>query len=134
VHPGPPLIACGRGGVRGGCAYPPLTHIQSMHAGFSFSYTYISLLLRQPLSIKKSYAGAIHSPVEGGWNSNSLPPYHSQSRAEQYLYCIHFVQSKTEAFINRNKLNLFFTTYLGERKCNVYDSSLYADLFMPANL
>jgi hypothetical protein len=30
-----------------------------MHAGFSFSYSYISLLLRQPLSIKKSYAGAI---------------------------------------------------------------------------
>jgi hypothetical protein len=30
-----------------------------MHAGFSFSYPPISLLLRQPLSIKKSYAGAI---------------------------------------------------------------------------
>jgi hypothetical protein len=30
-----------------------------MHAGLSFSYSYISLLLRQPLSIKKSYAGAI---------------------------------------------------------------------------
>jgi hypothetical protein len=34
-----------------------------MHAGFSFSYSYISLLLRQPLSIKKSYAGAIQSYV-----------------------------------------------------------------------
>ncbi len=45
-----------------------------MHAGLSFSYPPISLLLRQPLSIKKSYAGAIHSPVEGGWNSNLLPP------------------------------------------------------------
>jgi hypothetical protein len=30
-----------------------------MHAGFSFSYSPISILLRQPLSIKKSYAGAI---------------------------------------------------------------------------
>jgi hypothetical protein len=30
-----------------------------MHAGFSFSYPSISVLLRQPLSIKKSYAGAI---------------------------------------------------------------------------
>jgi hypothetical protein len=30
-----------------------------MHAGLSFSYSPISLLLRQPLSIKKSYAGAI---------------------------------------------------------------------------
>jgi hypothetical protein len=30
-----------------------------MHAGLSFSYPPISLLLRQPLSIKKSYAGAI---------------------------------------------------------------------------
>jgi hypothetical protein len=30
-----------------------------MHAGFSFSYSPISVLLRQPLSIKKSYAGAI---------------------------------------------------------------------------
>jgi hypothetical protein len=28
-----------------------------MHAGLSFSYPPISLLLRQPLSIKKSYAG-----------------------------------------------------------------------------
>jgi hypothetical protein len=32
-----------------------------MHAGFSFSYSSISVLLRQPLSIKKSYAGAIQS-------------------------------------------------------------------------
>jgi hypothetical protein len=32
-----------------------------MHAGFSFSYSPISVLLRQPLSIKKSYAGAVHS-------------------------------------------------------------------------
>jgi hypothetical protein len=32
-----------------------------MRAGFSFSYPPISLLLGQPLSIKKSYAGAIHS-------------------------------------------------------------------------
>ncbi len=31
-----------------------------MHVGFSFSYPPISVLLRQPLSIKKSYAGAIH--------------------------------------------------------------------------
>jgi hypothetical protein len=30
-----------------------------MHAGVSFSHSPISLLLRQPLSIKKSYAGAI---------------------------------------------------------------------------
>jgi hypothetical protein len=30
-----------------------------MRAGFSFSYPSISLLLGQPLSIKKSYAGAI---------------------------------------------------------------------------
>jgi hypothetical protein len=30
-----------------------------MRAGFSFSYPPISLLLGQPLSIKKSYAGAI---------------------------------------------------------------------------
>jgi hypothetical protein len=31
-----------------------------MRAGLSFSHSPISLLLRQPLSIKKSYAGAIH--------------------------------------------------------------------------
>jgi hypothetical protein len=31
-----------------------------MRAGLSFSRSPISLLLRQPLSIKKSYAGAIH--------------------------------------------------------------------------
>jgi hypothetical protein len=35
-----------------------------MHAGFSFSYPPISLLLRQPLSIKKSYAGAIHRYIK----------------------------------------------------------------------
>jgi hypothetical protein len=34
--------------------------MQSMRAGLSFSHSPISLLLRQPLSIKKSYAGAIH--------------------------------------------------------------------------
>jgi hypothetical protein len=33
-----------------------------MRAGFSFSYPPISLLLGQPLSIKKSYAGAIQNP------------------------------------------------------------------------
>jgi hypothetical protein len=32
-----------------------------MRAGLSFSHSPISLLLRQPLSIKKSYAGAIHN-------------------------------------------------------------------------
>jgi hypothetical protein len=32
-----------------------------MRAGLSFSRSPISLLLRQPLSIKKSYAGAIQS-------------------------------------------------------------------------
>jgi hypothetical protein len=32
--------------------------MQSMRAGLSFSRSPISLLLRQPLSIKKSYAGA----------------------------------------------------------------------------
>jgi hypothetical protein len=35
-----------------------------MRAGFSFSYPPISLLLGQPLSIKKSYAGAIHPLVQ----------------------------------------------------------------------
>jgi hypothetical protein len=35
-----------------------------MRAGFSFSYPPISLLLGQPLSIKKSYAGAI----QPNWN------------------------------------------------------------------
>jgi hypothetical protein len=34
-----------------------------MRAGFSFSYPPISLLLGQPLSIKKSYAGAIHNLI-----------------------------------------------------------------------
>jgi hypothetical protein len=33
-----------------------------MRAGLSFSRSPISLLLRQPLSIKKSYAGAIQLP------------------------------------------------------------------------
>jgi hypothetical protein len=35
--------------------------MQPMRAGLSFSYPPISLLLRQPLSIKKSYAGAIQT-------------------------------------------------------------------------
>jgi hypothetical protein len=40
-----------------------------MHAGFSFSYSPISLLLRQPLSIKKSYAGAIqHETLNVGFS------------------------------------------------------------------
>jgi hypothetical protein len=34
-----------------------------MRAGLSFSRSPISLLLRQPLSIKKSYAGAIQSRI-----------------------------------------------------------------------
>jgi hypothetical protein len=35
-----------------------------MRAGLSFSRSSISLLLRQPLSIKKSYAGAIHTRTD----------------------------------------------------------------------
>jgi hypothetical protein len=35
--------------------------MQSMRVGLSFSHSPISLLLRQPLSIKKSNAGAIHN-------------------------------------------------------------------------
>jgi hypothetical protein len=35
-----------------------------MRAGPSFSYPPISLLLRQPLSIKKSYAGAIQGEID----------------------------------------------------------------------
>jgi hypothetical protein len=38
-----------------------------MRAGLSFSYPPISLLLRQPLSIKKSYAGAIQSYMRKGF-------------------------------------------------------------------
>jgi hypothetical protein len=34
-----------------------------MRAGLSFSRSPISLLLRQPLSIKKSYAGAIQDEI-----------------------------------------------------------------------
>jgi hypothetical protein len=44
-----------------------------MHAGFSFSYSPISLLLRQPLSIKKSYAGAIHQQTIFKNMSNVYP-------------------------------------------------------------
>jgi hypothetical protein len=44
-----------------------------MRAGFSFSYPPISLLLGQPLSIKKSYAGAIHKVtckcLQGGYKA-----------------------------------------------------------------
>jgi hypothetical protein len=36
-----------------------------MRAGLSFSRSSISLLLRQPLSIKKSYAGAIQQFCDG---------------------------------------------------------------------
>jgi hypothetical protein len=49
-----------------------------MHAGFSFSYSSISVLLRQPLSIKKSYAGAIQRQiffsvaVSGTYSANSI--------------------------------------------------------------
>jgi hypothetical protein len=39
-----------------------------MRAGLSFSRSPISLLLRQPLSIKKSYAGAIQPAL-------NAPPY-----------------------------------------------------------
>jgi hypothetical protein len=35
-----------------------------MRAGLSFSRSPISLLLRQPLSIKKSYAGAIQLMID----------------------------------------------------------------------
>jgi hypothetical protein len=40
-----------------------------MRAGLSFSYSPISLLLRQPLSIKKSYAGAIQLVILFGNNN-----------------------------------------------------------------
>ncbi len=57
AHKARPLIACGGGG-EGASTHLCPTYNQ-MHAGFSFSYSPISVLLRQPLSIKKSYAGAV---------------------------------------------------------------------------
>jgi hypothetical protein len=42
-----------------------------MRAGFSFSYPPISLLLGQPLSIKKSYAGAIQNDLKISRQSDS---------------------------------------------------------------
>jgi hypothetical protein len=48
-----------------------------MRAGFSFSYPSISLLLGQPLSIKKSYAGAIQALSK----ENSGYSVHSRFRA-----------------------------------------------------
>ncbi len=50
--PGPPLIACGGWG-EGASTHLWPTYNQ-MHAGFSFSYPPISVLLRQPLSIKRA--------------------------------------------------------------------------------
>jgi hypothetical protein len=47
-----------------------------MRAGFSFSYPPISLLLGQPLSIKKSYAGAIHP---SRWSNSKTPKNHTDS-------------------------------------------------------
>jgi hypothetical protein len=46
------------GGGEGASTHPCPTYNQ-MHAGFSFSYPPISVLLRQPPSIKKSYIGAV---------------------------------------------------------------------------
>jgi hypothetical protein len=47
-----------------------------MHAGFSFSYSPISVLLRQPLSIKKSYAGAVQIRMSYLFrNASSSPLY-----------------------------------------------------------
>jgi hypothetical protein len=43
-----------------------------MRAGLSFSRSPISLLLRQPLSIKKSYAGAIQVPSKSNMQKNLL--------------------------------------------------------------
>jgi hypothetical protein len=65
-----------------------------MHAGFSFSYSYISLLLRQPLSIKKSYAGAIqpYCIFERCLDSNP-----ERCRNKQALYTvIRFVSTRTK--------------------------------------
>jgi hypothetical protein len=44
-----------------------------MHAGFSFSYSPISVLLRQPLSIKKSYAEAIQMTTYTLLSSSVIP-------------------------------------------------------------
>ncbi len=56
------LIACGGGGGEGASTHPCPTYNQ-MHAGFSFSYPPIFVLLRQSLSIKKSYVGAVHTSI-----------------------------------------------------------------------
>jgi hypothetical protein len=52
------------GGGEGASTHLCPTYNQ-MHAGLSFSYSPISVLLRQPLSIKKSYAGAVQLEIKG---------------------------------------------------------------------
>jgi hypothetical protein len=65
-----------------------------MRAGFSFSYPSISLLLGQPLSIKKSYAGAIQDV-----NINQYTKYMEK--------CTLKYRKKLEN-LNREKYGLFF--------------------------
>jgi hypothetical protein len=68
-----------------------------MRAGLSFSYPPISLLLRQPLSIKKSYAGAIHTlPTSSSNNNNFFLGGVSST----------FRDSKTAPFAWREKLTM----------------------------
>ena len=46
-------------------------HTFGMHVDLSFSYLRFAEAVS--FDIKKSYVGAVHSPVEGGWISNSRP-------------------------------------------------------------
>jgi hypothetical protein len=55
------LIACGGEGKARAPTFA-LHTIKCMQVSL-FSYSPISVLLRQPLSIKKGYAGAVHNPL-----------------------------------------------------------------------
>jgi hypothetical protein len=55
-----------------------------MRAGFSFSYPSISLLLGQPLSIKKSYAGAIQWQCSDFNLQRDFFAFHASDNAELF--------------------------------------------------
>jgi hypothetical protein len=73
--------------------------MQSMRAGLSFPYPPISLLLGQPLSIKKSYAGAIQLAFSER-QSRTYEKIQKQNKAKTFgpkIFCTDrksFVRSK----------------------------------------
>jgi hypothetical protein len=100
-----------------------------MRAGFSFSYPPISLLLGQPLSIKKSYAGAIQMQfLCANTSCVAMIPNVVFSKATFMIACIRFLVTRANS-----RAKLFYRLVFLDQTEHFWPGDSLVSLFLKAS-